>query len=180
MSFLDELPLDETRPEFTELLDLLITAYPSQGEAKAIAFKSGLHKGRFPHQFDPYGTWRELIQRMRVQGCLRDLVENARDDPDREGLKPQFEAMLSGSPAIRTPEPEMVARGMGVERTTPEPPAPSEPLGGGYEGVVESLIVAERARLRRLLDDALKDPTAEELGRGVGTVQGDVSAGGDG
>jgi hypothetical protein len=105
MSFLDNVPQDWTRPELPELRDLFVLAYRTPTAAEQIADEAGIVPGTFPHHPNMRTTWTELLKVMGNQKKLRDLVGKAADDEAAAAFRARFQEMLTGKPAISTPQP---------------------------------------------------------------------------
>lgn len=102
MHFLDELPLDFTRPETIELRDLLLRAYGDPEETKALVRQVHLVAGTFPLSSNMRLLWTELMQTLSDQSQLRKLVEVASSDPATAAYNDRFKEMLSLNPSLRT------------------------------------------------------------------------------
>lgn len=105
MNFLDEHPLDWTRPELMQLRDLFVLAYKRETAAEELAEAAGIVPGTFPNHDNMRTTWRELIQTMADQGKLRTMVEKASADVTIGGYQQSFAEMLAGNPTIQAPSP---------------------------------------------------------------------------
>lgn len=102
MSFLDQHPLDFTRPEVSQLRDLFLAAYRRRNAAEQLADLAGITLGTFPEENNMRLTWTELINVMALQGKLRKMVESAAADETVAAFQPQFQAMLADHPAVTT------------------------------------------------------------------------------
>lgn len=92
MTFLDELPLDFTRPEVRELEDLLVIAYEERASAKRVAYEAGLPRGTFPDASNARLRWFALLEALARAGRVRAMVVAASRDP---GLAPDVRARLA-------------------------------------------------------------------------------------
>jgi S1-C subfamily serine protease len=131
MSFLDEHPLDFTRPELPELRDLFVKAYPYLDAARALAESAGIYPGMFPIHNNMRITWTELIKVMSNQGKLRTMVEQAAADGTISAFQPRFAEMLKDKPAVSVPGPKLGA--------------------GWWKGDDNNSVVARKLRFERLL-----------------------------
>jgi S1-C subfamily serine protease len=104
-TFLDELPLDWTRPELRELRDLFVLAYRRPTAAEQLAESAAIVPGTFPFHPDMRSTWTELIKVMGDQGRLRPMVDAAADDPAAAAYQERFKEMLSKTPPTAPPQP---------------------------------------------------------------------------
>lgn len=100
MSYLDEHPLDFTRPETPQLRDLFVLAYRRPTSAEELADEAGIVPGTFPLHDNMRTTWTELIKTMALQGKLRRLVELAAEDATVAAFQPRFREMLEKNPAV--------------------------------------------------------------------------------
>src|SRR6266568_4343091 len=103
VTYLDDVPLDWSRPELPELRDLFVQAYRRETAAEQLSDEAGILVGTFPHRENMRLTWTELIQVMGDQKRLRSLVERAATDPGAAAYRPRFEEMLKADPALRPP-----------------------------------------------------------------------------
>ncbi len=104
MTYLDDVPQDWTRPEYSALRDVLVHAYPRRADAAALAEAAGLVPGTFPERDDMRTTWTALIRVLGDQGRLAALVENAMRDPARAAYKERLGELLSGAPVLAPPQ----------------------------------------------------------------------------
>lgn len=104
MTFLDEAPLDLTRPEVAELRDLFVLAYRRPAAAEQLADAAGLVPGMFPLLDNMRLIWTELLRVLANQGRLRKLVEKAHVDPSVAAYQQRFGEMLTSNPPVKTPE----------------------------------------------------------------------------
>ena len=109
MNFLDEAPLDWTRPELVQLRDLFVLAYKRLTAAEQLAESAGIVPGTFPIYDNMRTTWYALIQEMSNQGKLRSLVEKAAADPTIGAFQQRFAEMLQGKPTVPVPMPKKAA-----------------------------------------------------------------------
>ena len=101
MSFLDDFPLDFTRPEVTQLRDLFVLTYRRRDQAEELADLAGIVPGTFPERPDMRSTWHQLLIVMSQQAKLRTLVEKASQDPTTASFNDRFKEMLSDEqPAV--------------------------------------------------------------------------------
>jgi V8-like Glu-specific endopeptidase len=100
MSFLDQHPLDFTRPEVLQLRDLFVLVYNRPVAAEELAESAGIAPGTFPLHDNMRTTWTELTKVMALQGKLRTMVEKAVADPAIAAYKQRFQDMLEKQPAI--------------------------------------------------------------------------------
>jgi S1-C subfamily serine protease len=106
MSYLDQYPLDFTRPEVPQLRDLFVLAYRRPVAAEELADSSGIEPGTFPLYDNMRTTFTELIKVMALQGRLRTMVEKAAEDPTIPTYQPRFLDMLGEHPAVTSLEPK--------------------------------------------------------------------------
>jgi hypothetical protein len=105
MNFLNEVPQDWTKPELTELRDLLVLAYRRPSAAEQLADRVGIVPGTFPHFDNMRTTWTELVKVLGDQGKLQVAVELAAADPLAGAYQPRFAEMLGPTPAVATAQP---------------------------------------------------------------------------
>lgn len=94
VSFLDQHPLDFTRPEVSQLRDLFVAAYRRPAAAEELAESAGIVLGTYPLYDNMRTTWTELIKVMALQGKLRTMVAKAAQDPTTETYRQRFQEML--------------------------------------------------------------------------------------
>jgi V8-like Glu-specific endopeptidase len=107
VSFLDEHPLNFSRPELPALRDLLVAAYPYEDAARELAEYAGIEVGTFPMHKNMRLTWTELIRVMSKQGKLRTMVERAAGDQTVSAYRGRFAEMLEDEPAVPAPGPDL-------------------------------------------------------------------------
>lgn len=103
VTYLDEVPQDWTRPEYSALRDVLVHAYPRRLEAAILADSVGLVPGTFPEHDNMRTTWTALIRVLGDQGRLTALVEKAVEDPASAAYRPRLRELLSGPPTLAPP-----------------------------------------------------------------------------
>jgi hypothetical protein len=102
MSYLDQHPLDFTRPDVRQLRDLFVLAYGWPAAAKELSDVAGIASGTFPLHDNMRTTWTELIKVMALQGKLREMVVRAASDPTVAAYQQRFRDMLEQQPAVST------------------------------------------------------------------------------
>lgn len=106
MSYLDQHPLDWTRPEVSQLRDLFVLAYRRLASAEEIAESAGIVPGTFPIHSNMRITWTELTKVMALQGKLRTMVQAAANDLTTR-YQQRFQDMLEEQPSVPVPAPKL-------------------------------------------------------------------------
>lgn len=97
--FLDDNELDWSKPEATELHDLLVRAYGGPQGARLILAKSGVDKHAINFAQAPRDFWLQALETSARAGRLRALVTNARNDPGIAGYHVKLDRLLGAAPA---------------------------------------------------------------------------------
>jgi hypothetical protein len=90
-----EPPLDWSRPEAEELLDILVNVYKNRRAAEIITGKAGLKSGYVPEISTPRHMWRSSLEVVADQGLLSKLVGEVYEDPEAGGYRNQLEKFLA-------------------------------------------------------------------------------------
>lgn len=101
MSYLTTVPQDWTRPELSELRDLLVLAYRRPTVAEQIADEAGIAPGTFPQLHNMRAIWTELIRELGNQAILEKLVRRAVADPMAAAYRDRFLNMLEERPEVQ-------------------------------------------------------------------------------
>ncbi|MEM7533228.1 MAG: trypsin-like peptidase domain-containing protein [Chloroflexota bacterium] len=100
MNFIDEHPLNFSRPEVIQLRDLFVSSYRRLRAAEQLADDAGIVAGTFPYRDDMRTTWTDLMNVMSLQGKLRTMIERAVQDPTTTRYHEQFRGFLMAQPAV--------------------------------------------------------------------------------
>lgn len=98
--FLDEVPLDVTRPEIREFERTILAAYPRESELRYL-----VHGASLPGEVDQRIDWtrpprlivRDLLTAAGDVGGLRQLAQFVLDDPRAASLHPPLRALIDGT-----------------------------------------------------------------------------------
>jgi hypothetical protein len=158
-AWFEDLPLDFTRDETRAAERLVVTGYPTNFEALALAKDAGLNTAVLNQMSPVRFLVREMFEKARVADRLRTLIAEVLNDPNQAGIHDELQLLVAGhAAAIRDP---------GIDSWGT---ADAEPTSGLERTINAMAGFVDPSEFRRLLAEAeVRTARVEIAGKARGT-----------